>query len=46
MPRDLVAATRRLDRLSARFSYTLIAFTILYFAGQGIRYLIQSGALS
>jgi hypothetical protein len=45
MPRHPVAATSRLDPLSARFSYALIAFTSLYFAGQGIRYLIQSGAL-
>jgi hypothetical protein len=33
-----------LDRLTARFSYGVIGLTILIFAGQGIRFLIQSGA--
>jgi hypothetical protein len=45
MPRNPVAATSRLDRLSARFAYAVIAATVLLFAGQGVRYLIQSGAL-
>ena len=50
-PHDLTPAAREarfqyLDRLTARFAYAVIAATVLIFAGQGVRYLIQSGALS
>lgn len=50
-PGNLTPAERRelfqrLDRLTARFAYSVIAANALIFAGQGIRYLIQSGALS
>ncbi len=48
---ELTRAQRRilaakLDRLTARFAYAVIAATVLIFAGQGVRYLILSGALS
>lgn len=32
---------QRLDRLTAGFSYALIAFTLLYFAGQFIRWTLS-----
>ena len=49
MRRPSVAVTsrrlraQRRDALTARFAYVVIAATVLIFAGQGIRYLIQSG---
>lgn len=49
-PADLTPAERRdrfqrLDRLTARFAYYVIAATVLIFGGQFVRYLIQSGTL-
>jgi hypothetical protein len=40
------ALVARLDRLSARFAFAVIAATVILFVAQGARYLIQSGALS
>jgi hypothetical protein len=45
-PAEHRALAAKLDRLTARFAYIVIAATVLIFAGQGVRYLIQSGALS
>jgi hypothetical protein len=36
---------QRLDRLTANFAYVAIAATVVIFAAQGIRYLIQSGLI-
>jgi hypothetical protein len=40
------ALAAKLDRLSARFAYVVIAATVLIFGGQIVRYAFQSGALS
>lgn len=40
------ALAARLDRLTARFAYTVIAATAVLFAFHAGRYLIQWGALS
>ena len=45
-PADRRVQAQRLDRLTARFAYIVMALTALMFIGQGVRYLIQSGALS
>jgi hypothetical protein len=45
MPRHPVAESSRLDRLSARFAYVVIAANVVIFAGQGIRYLINAGLI-
>lgn len=45
-PAERRALAAKLDRLTARFAYAVIAVTFLIFAGQGARYLIQSGTLS
>lgn len=48
---ELTQAERRtlaakLDRLTARFAYAVIAATGVLFASHGARFLIQSGALT
>ncbi|MFA5989714.1 MAG: hypothetical protein WC803_08925 [Sphingomonas sp.] len=45
-PAERRALVARLDRLTARFAYAVIAATVILFVAQGARYLIQSGALS
>lgn len=45
-PAQRRALAAKLDRLSARFAYVVIAATFLIFGGQIVRYVIQSGALS
>lgn len=39
------ALVARLDRLTARFAYAVIAATVILFVAQGVRFLIQSGVL-
>lgn len=45
-PAERRALAAKLDRLTARFAYAVIAATVIMFVAQGARYLIQSGALS
>jgi hypothetical protein len=44
-PAECRALAAKLDRLTARFAYGVIAATVLIFGGQFVRYLIQSGVL-
>jgi len=44
-PAEHRALAAKLDRLTARFAYVVIAATVLMMAGQIVRYVIQSGAL-